>query len=92
MTLVTIMLAAVFASLIGMRSALRFRDRRLAARGCPNCDGPLTVHGPVFGCRKCRTLWTASGFEMVMLRDVPVDLLPLPDEVPRAEARLRDRD
>lgn len=92
MTFVAIVVAAIFASMIGVRSVLRVRDRRLAARGCPNCDGPLTVHGSVFGCRVCRILWTASGFEMVMLRDVPVDLLPLPQEVPRAQARLRDEE
>jgi hypothetical protein len=80
----------VAVTLLGVRGALRLRDRAMAARGCPVCGGPLTRQTSVFGCRPCRTLWIASGFELVLLREVPADLLPLPDEVPRAQLRQRN--
>jgi hypothetical protein len=79
-------------TLLGVRGAFRLRDRALATRGCPACGGPLARKNAVFGCRPCRMLWIPSGFELVLLKEVPVDLLPLPDEVPRAQLRQRDDD
>lgn len=77
-------------TLLGVRGVFRLRDRLVGKRGCPVCGGPLARRNAVFGCRPCRTLWITSGFELVFLRDVPADLLPLPDEVPRAQLRQRN--